>query len=48
MTLDEVRTELVLHLYRQGRLSIGKAHELAELSLWEFRQVLGARRITPH
>ena len=24
------------------------AHELAGLSLWEFRQLLGSRRIAPH
>ena len=48
MTVDELRTELAIHLYEQGRLSIGKAHELAGLSLWEFRQILGSRRIPPH
>ncbi len=48
MTVDELRTELAIHLYQQGRLSIGKAHELAGLSLWEFRQILGTRRISPH
>jgi len=37
-----------VHLYEQGRLSVGKAHELAGLSLWEFRQILGSRRIAPH
>jgi predicted HTH domain antitoxin len=35
-------------LYAYGRLSIGKARELAGLSLWEFRQVLAARRIAAH
>jgi len=48
MTVDQVRTELAVHLYAQGRLSLGKAHELAGLSLWEFRQLLGLRRIAPH
>ncbi len=48
MTVDELRTELAIHLYQQSRLSIGKAHELAGLSLWEFRQMLGSRRIPPH
>ena len=37
-----------MHLYEQGRLSIGKAHELAGLSLWELRQLLGVRKISPH
>lgn len=48
LTLEELRTELAIHLYEQRRLSVGKAHELAGLSLWEFRQILGSRRIPPH
>jgi len=48
LTVDQLLVELAVHLYEQGRLSIGKAHELAGLSLWEFRQVLGLRRIAPH
>lgn len=48
MTVDQVRIELAVHLYAQGRLSLGKAHELAGLSLWELRQLLGLRRIEPH
>lgn len=48
LTLDELRVELAVHLYEQGRLAVGKAHELAGLSLWEFRQLLGSRRIHPH
>ena len=44
----EVKQELALTLYASRRLSIGKARELAGLSLWEFRQLLGARRISPH
>jgi hypothetical protein len=35
-------------LYSQGRLSIGKARELAEMPLWEFRQLLASRHISPH
>ena len=48
LTISEARTELAIHLYSQGRLSIGKARELASMSLWEFRQLLAARRIAPH
>ena len=48
LTIDQLRSELAVHLYEERRLSIGKAHELAGLSLWEFRQILGARRIAPH
>jgi predicted HTH domain antitoxin len=48
LSLQELKLELAVHLYSQGRLSIGKARELAGMSLWEFRQVLGGRRIPPH
>lgn len=48
LTADQMLIELAVHLYEQGRLSIGKAHELAGLSLWEFRQLLGFRQIPPH
>lgn len=48
LTVDELLVEVAVHLYEQGRLSIGKAHELAGLSLWEFRQLFGFRHIAPH
>jgi len=48
MSPEEVPLELAVTLYAQQRLSIGKARELAGMSLWEFRQVLAARGIPPH
>lgn len=48
LTVDELKVEMAVYLYAQGRLSIGKARELAEMTLWEFRQLLAARRISPH
>jgi predicted HTH domain antitoxin len=48
LTLEELKVELAVSLYAQGKLSVGKARELAGMSLWEFRQVLGSRRISPH
>jgi predicted HTH domain antitoxin len=48
LTVAELKIELAVYLYGQGRLSIGKARELAGMSLWEFRQLLGLRRIPPH
>lgn len=48
MNTHELRRELALALYAQGWLSLGKARELADLSLWEFRQWLGLRRIEAH
>jgi len=48
LTINDLKTEIAVSLYAQGRLSAGKAHELAEMSLWEFRQLLSFRRISPH
>ena len=48
LTIGELKIELAVSLYAQGRLSIGKACELAGVSLWEFRQLLTSRRISPH
>ena len=48
LTVPELKVEMAVLLYSQGRLSIGKARELAEMSLWEFRQLLASRRISPH
>jgi predicted HTH domain antitoxin len=44
----ELKVETAVHLYAQGRLSLGKARELAGLTLWEFRQLLASRRIPTH
>lgn len=48
LTPDEAKVELAVHLYGQRRLSIGKARELAGMSLWAFRQLLASRLISPH
>jgi predicted HTH domain antitoxin len=48
LTPQELKVELALTLYAQNRLSVGKARELAGLSLWEFRQLLATRRLFPH
>lgn len=48
LTADELRIGLALSLYQQNRLSIGKARELASMSLWQFRQLLASRQIAPH
>lgn len=48
LTAPDVKLELALSLYAQGRLSIGKARELADVSLWEFRQILTSRHIAAH
>ena len=48
LTIDDLKVEVAVYLYAQGRLSIGKARELAEMTLWEFRQLLASRRIPPY
>ncbi len=48
LTLPQLQVELAVYLYVQRRLSIGKARELARMSLWEFRQLLASRHIAPH
>jgi predicted HTH domain antitoxin len=48
MTEDELRRELALHLFEEEKLSFGKARELAEMSVWDFQQLLGRRGIPVH
>ena len=48
LTVADLKVELAIHLYEERRLAIGKAKDLAGMALWEFRQLLAARRISPH
>jgi predicted HTH domain antitoxin len=48
MTEDDLRRELALRLYEQGKLSFGKARELTGLSVWAFQQLLGSQDIPVH
>ncbi len=48
LTAEDAKVELAIHLYSQRRLSLGKARELAGMSLWTFRQLLAARQIPAH
>lgn len=48
MTPDELRQELAIHLYQQGKLSFGKAREMAQMTAWAFQQLLGGRSIPVH
>lgn len=45
---QELRKELALALYKRGSLSFGKARMLAQLSSWEFDDLLGQQRIARH
>lgn len=48
LTVDELKQELALALFQQGRLSFGKAREMAGMSVWDFQLLLGARKIPVH
>jgi predicted HTH domain antitoxin len=48
MTPEELRHELAIHLFREGKLSFGKARELAGLPIWDFHNLLGSRNILLH
>ena len=48
MTIPELRRELAVTLFQQGRLSFGKAREMADMDFWAFQQLLGSRGISPH
>lgn len=46
---DFIRQTLAVELYREGKLSLGKAKELAGLSnKWEMIQLLNARGVALH
>lgn len=48
MTAEELKRELAIHLFEEGKLSFGKAKDLAGMTVWEFQQLLGSRKITVH
>ncbi|MFM2176375.1 MAG: hypothetical protein RL015_473 [Verrucomicrobiota bacterium] len=48
MTLDDVRLELAIALFRAERLSMGRAAELAGLAVADFQGCLASRRIGAH
>ncbi len=45
LTPSEFRQEIALYLFQTGRLTIGYASQLAEMSLNAFRQLLKQRNI---
>ena len=48
MTPQELRRELAVYLFQQGKLSFGKAREMAGMTAWAFQQLLGSRGIPVH
>ena len=48
MTTEELKRGLAIHLFREGKLSFGKAREMAGLPVWDFHNLLGSRNIPIH
>ena len=48
ISVSEVRRELAITLFAQGKLSFGKARELAELPVLAFQYLLAGRDIPIH
>jgi predicted HTH domain antitoxin len=46
--LLRLRQELAIRLYQTELLTFGKARELAQMSKWEFHELLGKENITRH
>ena len=44
----DLRRELAIYLFQQGRLSFGKAREMAGMTVWAFQQLLASREIPVH
>jgi predicted HTH domain antitoxin len=43
--IDDWRVETAVRRYREGEVSVGRAAELAGLSLWRFQDVLAERGV---
>lgn len=43
-----IRQEIALQLYDQNIFTFGQARRLANLSVWEFQQLLGQQKIPRH
>ncbi|WP_013334956.1 UPF0175 family protein [Gloeothece verrucosa] len=43
-----IRLEIALQLYEQNIFTFGQARRLANLSIWEFQQLLGQKNISRH
>jgi predicted HTH domain antitoxin len=48
MTADDAKLELALALFARGKLSLGKAAELAGLSVADFQLQMGLRKLPTH
>ncbi len=45
---EELKRELAILLFQQGRLSFGKAREMVGMTVWAFQHLLASREIPVH
>jgi predicted HTH domain antitoxin len=45
---DELKREIGVFLFKQGRLTLGQASQLAEMPMAEFQHLLASRDVAPH
>jgi predicted HTH domain antitoxin len=48
MTEEQLKLEIAIMLFQQDKISIGKARQLAQMSLLEFQKELAKRKICIH
>jgi predicted HTH domain antitoxin len=48
MTPQELKQGLAIYLFQEGKLSFGKAREMAGMNVWTFQQRLGSKGIAVH
>jgi predicted HTH domain antitoxin len=48
MTPQDLKLELAISLFQQGKLSFGKAREMTGMTVWAFQQMLAGREISLH
>ena len=48
MTREELAREIALHLFSIGKLSMGKAADVAEMRYWDFLLLAASHGLGPH
>lgn len=48
MTIPELTQEIAIMLFQKGKLTLGQASQLADMSQFQFQHLLSARQITLH
>lgn len=48
MSPEELKREIAVLLFQQGRLTLGQASQLADMPMAEFQHLLASRDIDPH